>query len=454
MTTQQYDNNVGAPFSQEAEEATIGSILIDRDSYISIAAFLSAHDFFLVRHQHIWRAFDSLSERGEVIDAITVAEQLENTGNLDAIGGRAYLIKLTNSIGTSIHAEVYARLVERTSIRRQILAFRDELGPLAFDESLNITSVLSILQEKAFAITSSEVDSGPVSLAQMLSDYYDYLEYGMLHKDESIGLPTGYRDLDALLGGYKKKALMTVAGRPGSGKSSWMLCNAANVCRFGGRVLVVSLEMDLQQFVERLLAVETGVNTQRIAQLNITQQEAARITEAIGRLANWNMWFWAPGSLTPAELQQQARRIKYEYGLDLLMVDYVQLMDAKKNSSGTNRVQEVSYISRRMKQMARELNIPVVQLAQLSRAVEQRQDKRPVLSDLRESGALEQDSDVVMFLYRDEMYNEMTEFPNQAEIIVAKHRNGPVGTISLYFEKSLTKFADASVHRVDISDLE
>jgi replicative DNA helicase len=861
----------GAPFSQEAEEAVIGSILIDPAAFISVAAFLKSNDFFMLRHQYIWQAFERLNTRAEPIDHITLAEELENMQVLDTIGGRAYIIQLANNTGTSMYAEVYGRLVERTSIRRKLMVTADEIKKLAMDEKLNIDTVVSEAESKLFSVTEAQVKRDFVPMWDALSDYYDRMEYMLQHRTEAVGLPTGYRDLDTLLGGFQKSDLLIIAARPGMGKclsgitsiftvngtktlqtlkpqniageaddeggiyypleldiltlegirktshfydagekptlkittragyqvsgtynhplfvlnkqaekvwvrledlkvgdfvaiqrcdalfgnvtelpkvsktrnavnkpifpsnldlelayilgllvgdgnvngnsgrmeltcddpeiaqyyidwassinvpintkhkqryiisnvealewvqqlgvkgyayektvpqiilnapkdcvraflqglfdtdghsevqkgyiqfattseqlarqvhimllqfgivsklsrkenayrgawliritgdnarkfydnvgfrlsrkqerrnllpevsngnldlvpylpqrqsviphsektnlyryfngkrapsydvlgriaahapevhyllepeyywdeivsieddglqhcydlvvpevhsyiangivshnTSWLLTTAMNTARFGARVAIFTMEMGVEQLIQRMVAMETGINVQKLRLAKLSPQEASRFTEAIGRISNYHIFIDDSPAISPMEMRTKVRRLKHEYGLDLIIVDYMQLM----NAGGTfenNRVQEISLISRSLKEMARELNVPLISAAQLSRAVEQRQDKRPVLSDLRESGSIEQDSDIVMFLYRDEIYNEATEFPNQADVIVAKHRNGPTGTVSLYFEKSLTKFMDASVHRVDLSGLE
>jgi replicative DNA helicase len=443
----------GAPFSQEAEEAVIGSILIDPAAFISVAAFLKSNDFFMLRHQYIWQAFERLNTRAEPIDHITLAEELENMQVLDTIGGRAYIIQLANNTGTSMYAEVYGRLVERTSIRRKLMVTADEIKKLAMDEKLNIDTVVSEAESKLFTVTEAQVKRDFVPMWDALSDYYDRMEYMLQHRTEAVGLPTGYRDLDTLLGGFQKSDLLIIAARPGMGKTSWLLTTAMNTARFGARVAIFTMEMGVEQLIQRMVAMETGINVQKLRLAKLSPQEASRFTEAIGRISNYHIFIDDSPAISPMEMRTKVRRLKHEYGLDLIIVDYMQLM----NAGGTfenNRVQEISLISRSLKEMARELNVPLISAAQLSRAVEQRQDKRPVLSDLRESGSIEQDSDIVMFLYRDEIYNEATEFPNQADVIVAKHRNGPTGTVSLYFEKSLTKFMDASVHRVDLSGLE
>lgn len=444
---------LGAPFSQEAEVAVIGSILLDPAAYTTVSAFLNAKDFYLLRHQYIWEAFARLSARGDEIDMIVLAEELENMGYLDDIGGRAYLVNLINQTGTAMYAEVYGRLVERTSIRRSLMATADEIKGLALDETLNIETVVAEAETKLFNVSESQIRREFVPMWEAVSAYYDQMEYMLQNRDATVGVPSGFRDLDTLLGGFQKSDLLIFAGRPGMGKTSWLLTTAMNTARMGARVAIFTMEMGVEQMVQRMVAMETGINVQKLRLANLTPHEASRFTEAVGRISNFFIFIDDTPALSPMEMRTKCRRLKHEHGLDLVVVDYMQLM----NAGGTyenNRVQEISYISRSLKELARELNVPMISAAQLSRAVEQRQDKRPVLSDLRESGSIEQDADIVMFLYRDEVYNDATEFPNQADVIVAKHRNGPTGTISLYFEKALTKFMDASVHRVDLSDLE
>jgi replicative DNA helicase len=440
------------PQSQEAEEAVIGSIIINPESYFTVSAFLKAQDFFSVRHQYIWRGFERLSERGEPIDHITLAEELENMQVLETIGGRAYIIQLSNNTGTSVHAEVYGRMVERTSIRRNLMVTADEIKKLAMDEKLNIDSVKNEAESKFFAaMQSSSGRGGTIQLWEALSNYHDMMEK-MMHNPNGIGVPSGFRDIDALTGGYQKSDLIIVAARPGVGKTSYLMGTAMNVARFGGRVAIFSMEMGVEQLLQRMVAMETGINVQKLRSGKLSPQEASRFTEALGRLSNWSIFLNAEPALTPAELRSACRRLKIEHGLDMVFIDYLQLMNAE--AKNRDRTQEVAYISRTTKELAKELNVPIMAAAQLNREVEHRKDKRPILSDLKESGSLEQDSDVVQFIHRDDMYNPNSEFPNQAEIITAKHRNGPTGTTALYFEKSLTKFMDASVHRVDLSGLE
>jgi replicative DNA helicase len=446
-------NNPSVPFSQEAEDAVIGSVLVDPEAFVTVSAFLRSDDFFLLPNSFIWAAMERLSERSELIDYLTVAEELENHRQLNDIGGRSFLIELVNRTPSSVYAEVYGRLVERTAIRRRLLETADEIRRLANDEGMTIENVISDAEAKLFSVTESQTKREFVPMWQALSDYYDRMERMLSHQGGSLGVPSGFRDLDQLLGGFQRSDLVVFAGRPGMGKTSFLLTSAMNAARIGARVAIFTMEMGVEQIVQRMVAMETGINVQKLRLAQLDGQEQMRFTEAIGRISDFPIFIDDTPAITPMDMRTKCRRLVHEHGLDLIMVDYMQLMSAGRRYEN-NRVQEISFISRTLKELARELGVPVISAAQLSRAVEQRQDKRPVLSDLRESGSIEQDSDVVMFLYRDEVYNEATEFPNQADIIVSKHRNGPVGTISLYFEKQLTKFLDANVQHVDLSDLE
>ena len=452
QNNRQTDTVAKAPFSQEAEEAVIGAILIDPEMYHLVAGFLKAEHFFMLRHQYIWQSFERLSFRGEGIDHITLAEDLENRKLLETIGGRAYIIQVANNTGTSMYAEIYGRLVERTAIRRNLMVAADEIKKLALDESLNIDSIAGESENKLFAVTQAVSERrGSVPIWQALSEYYDKIEY-LMQNPTTLGVPSGFRDVDALTGGYQRSDLIIFAGRPGSGKTSYLMGTAMTVARFHGRVGVFSMEMSRDQLLMRLIAMETGINVQRLRLGKLNPQEASKFTEAVGRMSQWFMFIDDTPALTPADLRSRCRRLKVEHGLDLIVIDYLQLMNAEARNR--DRTQEVAYISRSTKELAKELNVPILAAAQLNRELEHRKDKRPILSDLKDSGGLEADADVVQFIYRDEIYNPETELPNQAEIITAKHRNGPTGITTLYFEKSLTKFMDASVHRVDISNLE
>ncbi|MFQ3566010.1 MAG: replicative DNA helicase [Aggregatilineales bacterium] len=451
-STPYYAANQQAPFSQEAEEAVLGAVLINDESFLSVASFLRSEDFFILRHGYIWEAMTRISERGERIDFVTVQDELRALGHLDDVGGPAFLLQLINSTPTSINAEIYGRLVERAAIRRRLMKVADQIKGLALEEDLAIEKVTSEAEARLFEVTERNLRRDLVPMRDALSEYFDRIEYLMQHPDEPLGLPTGFRDLDELLGGMQRSDLLIFAGRPGMGKTSFLLSVALNAAKLGGRVAIFTMEMASDQIVQRFVAMETGINTQRLRTGQLSQQEWARFVQATGRLANLRIFIDDTPAINPLQMRTKCRRLLHEYGLDLVIVDYMQLMNAGGGYEN-NRVQEISYISRSLKELARELNVPVFSAAQLSRAVESRHDKRPVLSDLRESGSIEQDADIVTFLYRDVVYNEATEFPNKADIIVAKHRNGPTGTISLHFERSLTKFSDARTGTIDLSHL-
>jgi replicative DNA helicase len=438
-----------APYSQEAEEATLGAILVNPVAYFAIAAFLKADDFFLLRHRYIWESLTRLHERGEPIDYLTVLQELKDTDHLIEIGGPGYLTQLINNTENSANGEMYARIVERTSLRRRMMSASDHIKALALNEALTVEQVIAESEAKLFDVTERKNSGQLIPIHAAVNNYFDRIDYLMSNKNVVLGVPTGFRDMDKLLGGFQKSDLIIFAGRPGMGKTSFMLSAALNMARLNARIAIFSMEMGADQIVQRLISMESGINTQNLRLGQLTQQEFTRFVHAAGNLSRLNIFIDDTAAMSPLEMRTKCLRLQREHGLDLIVVDYLQLM----NASGmyeNNRVQEISYISRAMKELAREFNVPLVSAAQLSRAVEQRQDKRPQLSDLRESGSIEQDADVVMFLYRDEVYNEATEFPNQADVIVAKHRNGPTGTVSLYFEKTLTKFMNAAERSVDL----
>ena len=442
------------PMSLEAEEAVLGAILLEPKAYLSVAAFLKGEDFFLKRHEFIWTALGRLHERGDAIDYVSLSEELANMGALDELGGAAYLTKLVNNTPTALHAEVYGEMVSRASTRRKMIAAADQIRSIALDQDLNIHEVIGDAEAALFAVSDEQLDRQFVSLERAVEDYYEEFETQVKLGPGRMGTPTGFMALDGLLSGFQKSDLVVFAGRPGMGKTSWILTVALHAGRLGKRVAIFTMEMGVEQMVQRLLSMETGIAITKLRTAKVNPGEQMRLTEAIGRISSLPLFIDDTPSITPLEMRTKCRRLQHEYGLDIVMVDYMQLMSAGK-AYENNRVQEISYISRSLKELARELNVCVLSTAQLSRAVEQRQDKRPQLSDLRESGTIEQDADAVMFLYRDEVYNpDTTEFPNQADIMLSKHRHGPTGMVQLYFEKSFTRFADLKIQRVDLSNLE
>jgi replicative DNA helicase len=439
-----------APHSVEAEEAVLGSILINPESLYEVASFLQADDFFIVRNSWVWEAILDLHERDEEIDNLTVVEELRQQGRLDEIGGPAYITYLINHTPASIYAEAYGHIVERAALRRRMLGAASEIAQLAHEESADINEVIDRAETSIFAVTERRLHRELVPIRTAISEYFDRIAHLYERGGDALGVPTGFTDLDALLGGLQKSDLVIVAGRPGMGKTSWLLSVALNAARLKQRAAIFSMEMSNEQIVQRLVSSETGISTHNLRLGQLDEHEWALFVEATGSLSDLKVYLDDTPALNPLQMRTKCRRLYSEYGLDLIMVDYLQLMTSGAGRQ-ENRVQEISFISRHLKQLARELNTPVLAAAQLSRAVEQRQDKRPQLSDLRESGSIEQDADVVMFIYRDEVYNEDTDRPNQADVIVAKHRNGPTGTVTLFFRKELTQFGNLRKNDIDLA---
>jgi replicative DNA helicase len=439
-----------APYDREAEEAVLGSILVNNEVYYDVAAFLRAEDFFLHRHRWIWEAFASLQEQRLPIDILTVAEELERHRQLAELGGPAYLTSLINNVPSSLHAEAYAHIVEETATRRRLLEAANQVARLAFQADAPIEEVVNDAEKAIFGVSERRLTHQLQPLKQVLSEYYDRIDYLARHRDETIGVPTGFIDLDRILGGMQPSDLLIIAGRPGQGKSGFCLSAAKNAGQmYKKHVAVFSLEMSNEQLVQRLVSQETSIDSQRLRLAQLEDDEWPLFTQAVSALSDTHIYLDDTPAITPLQLRTKCRRLHMEVGLDLIIVDYLQLMTGDVRIE--NRVQEVSYISRNLKALARELNVPLLAAAQLSRAVEARRPPRPILSDLRESGSLEQDADVVLFIYRPDQYEEDTLKQNIAEIIVAKHRNGPVGSAELVFRKRLAKFENAATRPVDMA---
>ena len=432
------------PHSREAEESVIGSVLINPEAYYEVAHFLSADDFYIHRHRWIWESFNRLHELRIPIDALTVAEKLDQMGQLTEVGGAAYLTALINNVPTSLHAEAYGRIVEQTAIRRRMLSAANEIAKLAYKEDAGLETVMDEAEKAVFGVSERRMTRDLQTIQRVLSDFYERIDELSSREVEIYGVPTGFVDLDRLLGGMQPSDFLIIAGRPGSGKTAFILSAAKNAAqKHKKHVAVFSLEMSNEQLVQRLIAQETGIDSQRLRTGKLDEEQWPILTHAIEVLSDTVIFLDDTPSLTPLQLRTKCRRLHMEYQLDLVLVDYLQLMSSGIRSE--NRVQEVSYISRNLKMLARELHVPVLAAAQLSRAIEQRTDKEPQLSDLRESGSLEQDSDIVMFIHRPELYNQDALKKNIAQIKVAKHRNGPVGMIELVFLSQIAKFENAAM---------
>jgi replicative DNA helicase len=438
-----------ALYTPEAEQAVLGSILISAEALYEVA-FLRPEDFYLVKHRWIWDAFIRLNENRQPLDVLTVSRELERHNQLDESGGSAYLAQLIAQVPTSIHAEAYARIVQRDATRRRLIEAASEITKLAYADDRDVEEVVNAAEVAVFAVGERHQTKDFKPIGEVLRDYYDQVEYRLAHRGELFGVPTGFHDLDKVLGGLQRSDLLIIAGRPGTGKTSFMLSLAKNAAQMHRkRVAIFSLEMGNEQLAQRLMSMETGIDAQRLRLGQLQDEEMALFTHATDVLSDLPIYLDDTPALTPLQLRAKCRRIQQEFGLDLILVDYLQLMQGEARMRD-NRVQEVSYISRNLKQLARELNVPLLTGAQLSRAVEQRQDKRPLLSDLRESGSLEQDSDIVMFIHRPDPEKEGAK-AGVSEIIVAKHRNGPThGGVELVFLEKLAKFENAA--RVDLRD--
>ncbi len=435
------------PQNIEAECGVLGSIIIDPEAIVQVSDFLHADDFYRDAHHTIYEVILQLYEEHEPADFITICDELERRNRLEEVGGASYITSLINQVPTSGNVEFYARIVERTSILRRLIHAAGQIAAIAYEEG-DADIALDKAEQLIFSISQRHTRSDFTHMRDVLVEYMNKLDKLHERRGTIVGVPTGFTDLDRITGGLQKSDLIVRAARPGIGKTSLSLSLAHNTAlKYHNSIAVFSLEMSKDQLAQRLLSMDAGIDQQRLRTGIIEEEEWDRIVYAMDTLSESNIWIDDTAGISTMEMRSKARRLHAEHGIDLIIVDYLQLMQAtiggKRNE---NRVQEISEISRSLKGLARELNIPVLALAQLSRAVESRQSKVPQLSDLRESGSIEQDSDIVMFIYRDDVYNQESERKNIADIIIAKHRNGPVGEISLYFQASQTRFRDLELN--------
>lgn len=430
------------PQNTDAEASLLGAILIDSDAIVKVADEIRASDFYDERHQRIYEAAQSLYEKHSPIDVLTLTDQLKNTDFLDMVGGAAYLTELTNYVPTAAHVERYAEIVAQKSLRRRLIKASQSIVGLGFDESKNLQELIEQAEASLFEISHRHVSQDVVSLESILTDSFDRLDE--LHKDKGTirGVPTGYKDLDNILAGLQKSDLFILAARPSMGKTALALNVAHNVATKAQLpVLLFSLEMSKEQLVDRLLAMESGVDAWALRTGNLSDSDFEKIGHAMGSLSEAPIYIDDTPGITVSDLRTKARREAHQRPLGLIIVDYLQLMSGGGKYSGEgNRVQEISEISRGLKGIARELNVPLVALSQLSRSVESRSPQIPQLADLRESGSIEQDADVVAFLYREEYYKPDTERKNITDIFIKKHRNGPTGAVELYFDRERQRF--------------
>ena len=431
------------PHSREAEEGVLGSVLIYPDMYFDLVEFLSAEDFYIHRHRWVWETFTRLQEKKTPIDSLNVIENLDQHGKLAGIGGAAYITQLINAVPTSLNAVSYGHVVEETATRRRMLEAANQIAQMAYREDEALEMALDEAVKAVHAIGDKLDKRALVPFGEVMSQVYDRVNQAAQaqQRGEHLGISTGFRDLDDLLGGLQPADLIVVAARPGLGKTSFLLSMAKNITQQEKpqHIAIFSLEMPNEQLGLRIIAQETGLNTQRVRNGELSEAEWTQFTHAAEDLSHIPIHTDDTPAIAPLQMLSKARRLHQQHKLDLILVDYLQLMSG--GGRHENRVQEVSSISRQLKLIAKELRVPVLAAAQLSRAVEQRADKRPVLSDLRESGAIEQDSDVVLFLYRPEDAED-----GRTEVIIAKHRNGPLGVVPLRFIEQQAKFQDFDSH--------
>jgi len=441
------DKIVGLPFDLDAEASVLGAILIDNDAIVKISDKLMSADFYDVRHQHIYDAVMILYEDRKAIDVLTLSNQLKAMKHLDDVGGAAYLTELTNFVPAAAHVESYADLVAEKSVRRQLMRVNKELSALAQDETKKLKDLIEIAEAELMKVGQQQTKQTVISIEQILETSFERLD--ALHKDKKKlrGIPTGFKDLDNLLAGLQRSDLFVLAARPSMGKTAFSLNLAHNVAvQAKESVLIFSLEMSKDQLVDRLLSMESGVDAWALRTGNLTDADFEKIAAAMGTLSEAPIYFDDTPGITVSDLRTKARREAHQHPLGLIIVDYLQLMSGGGRYGDGNRVQEISEISRGLKGVARELNVPVIALSQLSRSVESRPDKIPQLADLRESGAIEQDADVVAFIFREDYYNPETERKNITDIMVKKHRNGPTDNIELYFDKEKQRYRSLAKH--------
>jgi len=438
------------PQSIEAEQSVLGSILIDRDALIEVADFLKPEDFYRQAHGRIYAAMVDLSERREPIDIVTVAEALERSGDLEAIGGRAYLGTLSNQTPTAVHAAQYARIVERKATLRGLIGAAGKIAGIGYEDPAEVQEAIDRAEAELFAVSQRRISAGFSVLKTLLHDAYDRLDYLHAHRGEISGIRSGFQDLDALTTGLQKSDLIILAARPSVGKTSFALNIAEHAAtRDGKSVGIFSLEMSKEQLVLRLLSSVANIDSQRLRTGFLEELDFARIAPAMNTLSEAPIYIDDTPNISTMELRTKARRLQAETGIDLVIVDYLQLMQSSTTTHDANRVQEVAEISRGLKALARELKIPVIALSQLSRQPEMRESREPRLSDLRESGSIEQDADLVMFLWREkERAGEEQDASGEVvKLKLAKHRNGPTGEIDLWFKKAQTRFVNYAGER-------
>lgn len=427
------------PHHLEAEQAVLGAIILEPSVLISVNERLRAEDFYRPGHQKLFQVMNEIAEKGEPVDLVTITADLSDKKLLDEVGGVSYLTELASVVPTAANVDYYAKIVEEKAILRRLIRTATQIAMSGYSGGEEVSNLVDTAEKKILEISQRNVRGGFVPIKDVLLESFEQIE--RLHYNNSgiRGVPSGFVDLDRMTSGFNKSDLIIIAARPAMGKTAFALNVAQNVAlRANETVAIFNLEMSAAQMVMRMIAAEGNIDAQAFRTGNLNEEDWEKLTMAISSLSEAKIFIDDTPGVTVNDIRSKLRRLQTEHGLGMVLIDYLQLINGRGN--GDSRQQEISEISRSLKLMAREFNCPIIALSQLSRAVEQRQDKRPMLSDLRESGSIEQDADIVAFLYRDDYYNEDSEKKNIAEVIIGKQRNGPVGKVELLFLKNYNKF--------------
>ncbi|WP_188066669.1 replicative DNA helicase [Brevibacillus brevis] len=438
------------PQNVDAEQSVLGAIFLAKDALETASEILQPDDFYKTAHQRIFAAMVDLYDKGEPVDIVTVTAELQDKKLLDEVGGVTYLTELSSAVPTAANIEYYANIVLEKSGLRRIIKAATKIATDGYDA--DSSQELLAVAEQRFSELNERGNRGNdfAPIRNILVEAYDQIYLLSTRKTDITGVPSGYRDLDELTGGFQKSDLIILAARPSVGKTALGLNVAQNVAHAGEPVAVFSLEMAASQLVQRMICAEGLIDAQKLKVGGLEEDDWEKLTKAIGLLGNAPIYIDDTPGVTVHDIRTKCRKLKKQKGLGLILIDYLQLIYSK---SKANRQEQVSEISKALKNLARELEVPVIALSQLSRSVEQRQDKRPMLSDIRESGSIEQDADIVAFLYRDDYYNKESEQKNIVEVNIAKHRNGPTGTVELAFLKEFNKFVDLTPRQLSIADV-
>ncbi|TVX89793.1 replicative DNA helicase [Paenibacillus agilis] len=437
------------PQHAEAEQAVLGAILLQSEALITSMERVQAEDFYQPAHQIIYEAMIELGEEGQPIDIVTLAAKLQSKNQLDDIGNVSYLSQLANAVPTAANVDYYAQIIEEKSMLRRLIRTATQIASEGYTGEDNIGALLSDAERRILEISNRRSSSGFIAIKDVLMEVFDRVEMLSEQAEGTTGIPSGFTDLDKMTSGFQRSDLIIVAARPSVGKTAFALNVAQNVgVRAKETVAIFSLEMSAAQLVQRMICAESNVDATRLRSGKLEDDDWEKLTMSIASLSEAQIFIDDTPGITVADIRAKCRRLKKEHGLGMILIDYLQLISGR-GKAGENRQQEVSEISRTLKMIARELEVPVIALSQLSRGVEQRQDKRPMMSDLRESGSIEQDADIVAFLYRDDYYDKESEKKNIIEIIIAKQRNGPVGTVELVFLKNFNKFVSYERNHAD-----